>query len=130
MAAANLGRYYVFNGAAATGVPDLLAALEPMARMRHKGAVAAILDSLAEAALGLGDFERGVRLLAAATTLREAIGAPVAPVADARNERNADALRQALGAEDFDRAWSAGAAMPLDEALTDARALVTATADI
>jgi predicted ATPase len=130
MAAANLGRYYVFNGAAATGLPDLLAALEPMARMRHKGAIAAILDSLAEATLGFGDFERGVRLLAAATTLREAISAPVAPVADARNERNADALRQALGAESFDRAWSTGAAMLLDEALTDARALVSATAGI
>jgi hypothetical protein len=128
MAAANLGRYYVSNGEAATGLPHLLAALEPMARMRHQGAIAAILDSLAEAALRLEDFERGIGLLAAAATMREAIGAPVAPAAEARNERNADALRDALGAESFERAWAEGTQMALDEALADARAIAPQSA--
>jgi predicted ATPase len=128
MATANLGRYHVFRGASAEGLPDLLAALEPMARMQHKGAIAAILESLAEAAFGLGDLKRGVRLLAAVGTLREAIGAPPAPAAAVRCERIAEALRAALGAEAFGREWSAGSALSLDEALADARALADASA--
>jgi predicted ATPase len=123
MAAANLGRYYVFEGAVAAGLPDLLASLEPMARMQHKGAIAAILDSLAEAALALGEAERGTRLLAASAALREAIGAPPAPAAAVRNERNANGFREALGAGSFDQAWSAGKELSLDEVLAEARAL-------
>jgi predicted ATPase len=128
MAAANLGRYHVFRGVAADGLPDLLAALEPMAQMRHKGAMAAILESLAEAALGLGDAERGVRLLAAAGALRESIGAPPAPAAARRSEQCSERLREALGEERFDREWSTGAALPLDEVLDDARALAGTSA--
>jgi predicted ATPase len=123
MAAANLGRYYVFERDVAAGLPELLASLEPMARMQHKGAIAAILDSLAEAALALGEAERGTRLLAASAALREAIGAPPAPAAAVRNERNANGFRQALGAGSFDQAWSAGKELSLDEVLAEARAL-------
>jgi hypothetical protein len=126
MAAANLGRYHVFRGAAEAGLPELLAALEPMAQMRHKGAVAAILESLAEAALALDDTERGVRLLAAAAALREAIAAPAPAAAAKRNERNSAAARRALGAEEFDRAWSDGEAVALDEIVADAHALAAA----
>jgi predicted ATPase len=126
MAAANLGRYHVFRGAAEAGLPALLGALEPMAQMRHKGAVAAILESVAEAALALKDPERGVRLLAAAAALREAIAAPAFPAASMRNERTSTTAREALGAEEFDRAWSEGAPMPLDKIVADARALAGA----
>jgi predicted ATPase len=128
MAAANLGRYHVFRGAAEAGLPELLAALEPMAQMRHKGAVAAILESLAEAALALEDAERAVRFLAAAAALREAIAAPAPVPAAKRNERNSAAARGALGAEEFDRAWSEGAQMALDDILADAQALAPASA--
>jgi predicted ATPase len=126
MAAANLGRYHVFRGAAEAGLSELLGALEPMAQMRHKGAVAAISESLAEAAIALEDTERGVRLLAAAAALREAIAAPAPAAAAKRNERNSAAAREALGAEDFDRAWSKGALMPLDKIVADAQALAGA----
>ena len=39
-----------------------------------------------------------------------------------RNERNSATAREALGAEKFDRAWSEGAPMRLDEILAEARA--------
>jgi predicted ATPase len=123
MATANLGRYHVFRGAAEAGLSELLGALEPMAQMRHKGAVAAISESLAEAAIALDDTERGVRLLAAAAALREAIAAPAPAGAAKRNERNSAAAREVLGTEEFDRAWSEGAPMPLDRIVADARAL-------
>ena len=126
MAAANLGRYHVFGGAPEAGLPGLLAALEPMAQMRHMGAVAAILESLAEAAVALDDTERGVRLLAATAVLREAIAAPAPPAAAKRNERNSAAAREVLGSEEFDRAWTEGASMPLDKIVDDARTLARA----
>jgi predicted ATPase len=123
MAQANLGRFHVLRGEAGSGLPDLLQALDLSAEMQHKAAIASILEAVVEAAQALGANEQAARLLAAAKTLREAIGAPPAPGQAKRNELNEAALVESLGPEGFERISAEGGALTLDDALAEARAL-------
>jgi hypothetical protein len=121
VAQANLGRYHIYRGDAEHALPHLHASLDTIAGMRHKGGVVYLLDAIAEGLLLLGDVERAVRLLAAAETMREAIGAPAVPAARERNRRNLDRLKADLDEDRFREAWADGAAMSLDKAATEAR---------
>jgi hypothetical protein len=64
-----------------------------------------------------------VRLLSAAQTMREAIGAPASPAARERNRRNVDRLKADLDEDRFRKEWAAGAALSLEEAAAEARAV-------
>jgi hypothetical protein len=123
VAQANLGRYHVYRGDAGHALPHLHASLETIARMGHKGGVVYMLDAIAEGSLLLGDVERAVRLQAAAQTIREVIGAPALPAAAERNRRNLDRLKAELDEDRFNEAWAEGAAMSVDEAVAEARAV-------
>lgn len=123
VAQANLGRYNIYRGDAERALPHLHASLETVARMRHKGGVVYMLDAIAEGSLLLGDPERAVRLLAAAQTMREAIGAPAFPAARDRNRRNLDRLKAHLDEDRFRKEWADGAALSLEEAAAEARAV-------
>jgi hypothetical protein len=57
-----------------------------------------------------------VRLWAAADALRDAIGAPLPPLARAERDREVVALKAALGEEAFTTAWSAGGTLTPGEA--------------
>jgi non-specific serine/threonine protein kinase len=59
--------------------------------------VAYSLFSLGLAATGQGDWERGARLLAAASAARKAIGVPLSPKQQELHDREIDALRGVLG---------------------------------
>jgi hypothetical protein len=59
-------------------------------------------------------------LLAAAATLRTALGAPLPPVMRAGHERVEAGLRARLGAAEFAESRAAGAALPLEAAITAA----------
>jgi len=59
--------------------------------------------------------EQVVRLLAAAVALRDAIGAPIAPLEHAGYERDIARAHAALGEERFAAAWAAGKLASLEE---------------
>jgi predicted ATPase len=128
VARANLGRYYMGRGEAERAFPHLQASLEALVGMRHKGGIVYLLDWLAEGSLLLREPERAVRLLAAAETIRDAIGAPAFPAARERNRRNLEAAKTDLDEDRFNEEWLAGAAMSVDEAAAEARAVGAPTA--
>ena len=63
------------------------------------------------------------RLMGAAARLREAIEAPPAPGARARNDENARVLQRILGDDGFRRGSAEGRALSLDQAVTEALAV-------
>jgi hypothetical protein len=123
MAHANLGRYNVYRGEPALALPHLYEALYGILRLGQKGVLGASFESIGEAALLLGDLERAVRLLAAATVLRETIGAPPRGTTGDRTAESLGQLEARLGPDRFQLAWSDGAAMTIDQAVAYAREL-------
>jgi predicted ATPase/DNA-binding CsgD family transcriptional regulator len=79
--------------------------------------VAECLDGLAGLAAAAARHEHAVALLAAAAARREAAGAGQLPDDQARTEALVVTLRDELGRDDFDRAWSEGVALDADGAL-------------
>jgi tetratricopeptide (TPR) repeat protein len=73
--------------------------------------IADCLEELAQAAGGQGQPERAVRLFGAAHALRHALGAPLSPPEQPRQEEQLAALRTALGDAAFRTAWEAGQGM-------------------
>jgi hypothetical protein len=61
-------------------------------------------------AVAQGHLERAARLLGAAETLREAIGAPLSPRERVWYDHDVSAVRAGLGEADFVEAWAAGKA--------------------
>ena len=57
------------------------------------------------------------RILGSARTLREQIGFPISPSEQVELDRTEIRARSSVGDESFDRAFTAGAALPLDEAI-------------
>lgn len=64
--------------------------------------------------------ERAARLFGAAEALHELIGAPIPSSQRPHYERQVAVARAALGDEAFAAAWSAGRALPLEEAIAEA----------
>jgi len=79
------------------------------------------LQGLAGVLIARGENERGVRLLAANTAIRERIGGGPPPEW-LRLGDPLSAAREQLGAEVFDAAWLAGLALSPDEAVAEALA--------
>jgi tetratricopeptide (TPR) repeat protein len=77
--------------------------------------VAAALEEIGVQALREGRSGPGVQLLAAATTLRQAMGAPVRPADRPALEGALAAARAALGETAFDEAWAGGQALPVEQ---------------
>ena len=69
-----------------------------------------------------GQTEQAARLYAATAALRERLGASLPPYERLVHERDLAAVRAALEPAAFDGAWTAGAALPLDEAVAEALA--------
>jgi hypothetical protein len=69
-----------------------------------------------------GEAERALRLVGAASALRESIGQPLSSVEGAKLERMLEPARQQLGETGQAAAWSAGRAMSLEEAVSSALA--------
>jgi non-specific serine/threonine protein kinase len=75
------------------------------------------LEGLACITVGAGWADRAARLLGAARAMQARTGAPSPPSGAADYRRTVADARRMLGDEAFDRAWAAGAAMGLDEAV-------------
>jgi DNA-binding CsgD family transcriptional regulator len=86
--------------------------------------LASPLSGLASVAALTSEPERAGRLLGAVDALRERSGAHVFPTEGRRSERATAEARGALGDEAFTRAYAAGRAMTLEQAVAEAIALV------
>ncbi|MBI3970565.1 MAG: tetratricopeptide repeat protein [Chloroflexi bacterium] len=81
---------------------------------------------LAELAVAQSQFKRALHLAGAAAAQREALGTPLWPVAQKRQEGELAAAREALGEAEGHAAWAEGSAMTFDQAIECALAPVTA----
>jgi predicted ATPase/class 3 adenylate cyclase len=83
----------------------------------NKMGIATCLDSFASLNNQEQQAARAARLRGAATSLREAIGAPRTPTDQERFDREIAEARAALGESAFSAAWEAGRAMTLEQAV-------------
>ena len=77
---------------------------------------------LAAAAFGQGQPERAARLFAAASAVRERVGAPLPPIFQSTHDGALAAVRRTLGEDAFAATWAAGQALSLEESLAPALA--------
>jgi DNA-binding CsgD family transcriptional regulator len=89
-----------------------------------RSGIALCLEGLAEAAVAGSLCAAAVVLLAAASTWREANDFPVPPYDRADYERVLRTARSGLKSAAFGAAWTAGAAMTLEQAIDQAPAIV------
>jgi predicted ATPase/DNA-binding SARP family transcriptional activator len=102
-----------------------LEALEALASVGYRTAIAIELDNLAAIEIARGNGVRALRLGGAAEALKEAAGGQVPPeFADLPDPRHA--ARRSLGEEHIATAWDEGRAMSLNDAIAYARANPTA----
>jgi predicted ATPase/class 3 adenylate cyclase len=94
----------------------------------HHGISYALLD-LGELAADGTRPEVAARLLGAAEALREAGGRELEPADRVKHDRYVARATADLGAEAFATAWAAGRALPLEQAITEARAVATELAE-
>jgi non-specific serine/threonine protein kinase len=95
------------------------------AHLGDKELLARVGSELARVANERGLHELAAKLSGAATALREAIGAPLAPVDRTRHEQTVATARDNLATEAFLAAWEAGRAMS-SEQLVEAAAVLAA----
>jgi DNA-binding CsgD family transcriptional regulator/tetratricopeptide (TPR) repeat protein len=102
-------------------------ALTANERSSYRQGIAENLAGLGAVAVARGQLEAGIRLLGAADALIEKVGTDLGP-ADREQFRQCLALgRVRLDEDTFSRAWDAGRAMPLQQALEVAPGLATQT---
>lgn len=89
--------------------------------------IALALDGVAGLTLAWEQPERAARLFGAAAALRESSGLPVDPAYRAAHARDVAATRAALGKDAFSVGWATGAALPLQEAVTEATTVAPAS---
>jgi DNA-binding CsgD family transcriptional regulator len=75
------------------------------------------LAGLAATNAASGRPVRAAQLFAASSTLLASIGVPLAPVDQLTLDRDIDANRRQLGIDAWDRAWCAGSALSLEQAI-------------
>jgi tetratricopeptide (TPR) repeat protein len=95
---------------------------ESLKLLREIGAQLSVerLEGVAALARDRDHAERAVRLLAAATSIREAIGHPLPPVTQDQQRAMLDDLRARLGEAAFAAAWESGRRLLPEEAIEDA----------
>jgi non-specific serine/threonine protein kinase len=89
-------------------------------RVGDKMGIVGSLRGLASIAALTGHFERAARLYGAAEALRESVGVPAAR-RHSLSERAVARARAGLGEPVFAAAWAAGRALPLPDAVAEAR---------
>jgi non-specific serine/threonine protein kinase len=91
-----------------------------LSRANDRWGLVQVLDGLAAVALAREGPARAVRLLAAATVLREGMGIAIPAAWQASHERMLDTCRASLGADALEAAWAEGRVMTLDRVLEEA----------
>ncbi|MDP9367537.1 MAG: tetratricopeptide repeat protein [Chloroflexota bacterium] len=91
----------------------------------EKRPMAEAIEGLAALASARGDAACAACLFGAAESLREAIGATLAPAHLIDHERDVAAVRHALDEQTFAAAWATGRVMSLQQALAEATAVAS-----
>ena len=86
-------------------------------KIGHRGAVAHQLECMAFIAKAQEQGERAVRLMSAATALREVSHSPRTPQEQIEFERELAGLRAGMDEKTFDLLWAEGASMDMDRAI-------------
>ena len=81
------------------------------------GGVAECLEGFARLALLKDRAGDAARLFGAASVMREAVGAPLAPANQPDHDRALDETRQSLGGGAFQDAWRTGSELALERAV-------------
>ena len=97
-----------------------VAALTTSRELATQWGLAWCLEGMADLAASQGDAIRAVRILGAATALRDAYDLPMMPVYHSRRDRIVNGARKDLGSAAFAAAWDEGQAMLLDDAIAEA----------
>jgi predicted ATPase len=84
--------------------------------------VAFVFEEMARVAIGLGNPTKATRLFGVAEALRESVGAEVDLPDRAERDETIASIRQSLGDAQFNAAWTVGRSMPLEEAVSYAKA--------
>jgi predicted ATPase/tRNA A-37 threonylcarbamoyl transferase component Bud32 len=92
-------------------------ALASFVALDHWRGIARLLESLACLSADEGESARGIRLAAAAASLRDRVGAPPPPAMEAELRPSLRALRDRVGAEAARALWLEGAAMSVEQAV-------------
>ena len=88
--------------------------------MKNPRGIALSLESSARLSSGFDDATPGTRLMAAASALRDRLGAPAMLSTQARNERFLGEAKERLGDSAFAAAWEAGRQLSMEEAVEEA----------
>jgi predicted ATPase/DNA-binding SARP family transcriptional activator len=108
---------------------DLLRqALRRLAELGFRDVIGYCFEGLAAVLAFTGQADASARLLGAAEALRESLGVDLAPAERKTHEETADAVRGALGEEQFSAGWRLGRELALDEAIAYALAAEPARA--
>ncbi len=86
----------------------------------HKRGIARVLECMAASAAAQSKAEQALRLAGAAASLRQQLGAPLAPTQQSKLERSLEVARRALSNADGLTAWMEGWAMPVELAVQEA----------
>jgi predicted ATPase/DNA-binding CsgD family transcriptional regulator len=98
----------------------LIEALPHWQRLNNLENISEWLLDAAVIANGVGQPESGTRFAAAASTIQDAVSHALVLPERAVYERAEESLRGALGEQDFVRAWQAGAALSIPQAVAEA----------
>ena len=110
-------RVHVAEGNHEQAATDAYDGLAIVAAMRAYLCAPDFLECLGEVAGAAGNSEHAVRLLGAASAIRQSLALPLFKVYDDQYHALITSLRNALSDNDFDSAWTEGAAMSADEAI-------------
>jgi predicted ATPase/DNA-binding winged helix-turn-helix (wHTH) protein len=92
-------------------------ALQIFAGLRHRRGAARALEGSACLALAQGEAVRALKLAAAATRLRQMIGAPLPPAERERLDQTLRAAWESLSEAEGQSVWAEGCAMSLEKAI-------------
>jgi predicted ATPase len=87
--------------------------------LEHKRGIARVLESIACSAASQTQPERALRLAGAATALRQTMGAPLAPLEQAKLESSLEIARRELTTAASRTAWMEGWVMQLEQAIQE-----------
>ena len=97
-----------------------LASLQLLRNGQDNVCLVACIDGLAQVAAAQGQALRAVRLLAAAASIRERMGAQLSPIMHEHYSRATTSARAALDDHVYAAAWEAGRALTIDQAIDEA----------